>query len=145
MEIDLGGAHALFYDGMDGFVCGLCCLFLCSSAMLSLSHFVSSQRPWEATFRGLRRAREGFFCGVRGMNKPGQYQTSVTYEFYRTQGIMDLINSYCHSVYLSVLMNPANQRGWPFAQSIIEMRILAGKGNRLLCFHGEVVVLQVGN
>lgn len=25
---------------------------------------------------------------------------------------MDLINSYCHSVYLSVLMNPANQRGW---------------------------------
>lgn len=28
------------------------------------------------------------------------------------QGIMDLINSYCHSVYLSVLMNPANQRGW---------------------------------
>ncbi|CAK8998414.1 Dynein beta chain, partial [Durusdinium trenchii] len=28
------------------------------------------------------------------------------------KGIMDLINSYCHSVYLSVLMNPANQRGW---------------------------------
>ena len=28
------------------------------------------------------------------------------------EGIMDLINSYCHSVYLSVLMNPANQRGW---------------------------------
>ena len=32
------------------------------------------------------------------------------------EGIMDLINSYCHSVYLSVLMNPANQRGWPPAQ-----------------------------
>eukprot|EP00928_Gymnodinium_smaydae_P023763 TRINITY_DN1947_c0_g1_i2.p1 TRINITY_DN1947_c0_g1~~TRINITY_DN1947_c0_g1_i2.p1 ORF type:complete len:4562 (+),score=1174.36 TRINITY_DN1947_c0_g1_i2:66-13751(+) len=29
-----------------------------------------------------------------------------------TKNLMDLLNVYCHSVYLSTLMNPANQRGW---------------------------------
>lgn len=29
-----------------------------------------------------------------------------------TKDIMTLLNSYCHSVYLSTLSNPANQKGW---------------------------------
>ncbi|CAE7620033.1 ODA4 [Symbiodinium natans] len=41
---------------------------------------------------------------------PGRRPSVVFVEL--AKGIMDLINSYCHSVYLSVLMNPANQRGW---------------------------------
>ncbi|CAE7326753.1 ODA4 [Symbiodinium necroappetens] len=46
---------------------------------------------------------------------------------------MDLINSYCHSVYLSVLMNPANQRGW----SDLITRDLLDK------FHGFLASLHV--
>jgi dynein heavy chain len=28
------------------------------------------------------------------------------------KGVMDMLNAYCHSVYLSILTNPVNQRGW---------------------------------
>jgi dynein heavy chain len=29
-----------------------------------------------------------------------------------TKNIMDMLHAYCHSVYLSTLLNPSNQRGW---------------------------------
>jgi dynein heavy chain len=34
----------------------------------------------------------------------------VTFEF--TRNVMELLNTFCHSIYLSTLSNPANQRGW---------------------------------
>ncbi|CAE8644926.1 unnamed protein product [Polarella glacialis] len=42
--------------------------------------------------------------------EPGKRPRVVLVEF--SKNMMDVINSYCHSVYLSVLMNPANQKGW---------------------------------
>eukprot|EP00439_Symbiodinium_sp_Y106_P012738 s4821_g1.t2 len=62
---------------------------------------------------------------------PGRRPCVVFVEL--AKGIMDLINSYCHSVYLSVLMNPANQRGW----SDLITRDLLDK------FHGFLASLHV--
>jgi dynein heavy chain len=38
------------------------------------------------------------------------HEKVVVLEF--TKNVMELLNNYCHSIYLSTLSNPANQRGW---------------------------------
>jgi dynein heavy chain len=49
------------------------------------------------------RANEGLTSGNIG-------EQMVTFEF--TRNVMELLNTFCHSIYLSTLSNPANQRGW---------------------------------
>jgi dynein heavy chain len=44
------------------------------------------------------------------ITKDNIHQSVIILEL--NKNVMDLLNVYCHSVYLSTLMNPANQRGW---------------------------------
>jgi len=44
------------------------------------------------------------------LTKENMKTSTVIFELSR--GVMDLLSSYCYSIYMSMLLNPANQAGW---------------------------------
>jgi dynein heavy chain len=54
---------------------------------------------------GLHRVRK-----EAEITKENIHETVVVVEM--SKNVLELLNVYCHSVYLSTLMNPSNQRGW---------------------------------